>query len=108
MGSRGAAEGSPESRPFARRKANQGLAKPRAHPLLRGRARPLAKLDAADEAGLVVGQRQRTTPVTAPRRGVRQIGSALRPACSVTAVWRPSATSDQLLTLDDFEEQPSK
>ncbi len=46
-------------------------------PLLRGRARPLAKLAEADEAGLVVGQRQRTTPVTAPRRGVRQIGGDL-------------------------------
>ena len=50
-------------------------------PLLRGRARPLAKLDDADEAGIVVGQRQRTSPVTTPRRGVRQIGSDLRPAC---------------------------
>ena len=41
-------------------------------PLLRGRARPLAKLADADKAGIVVGQRQRTTPGTAPRRGGSQ------------------------------------
>lgn len=41
-------------------------------PLLRGRARPLAKLDAADKTGSVVGHRQRKTPVTAPRRGGSQ------------------------------------
>ena len=50
-------------------------------PLLRGRARPLAKLADAEKAGIVVGQRQRTAPVTAPRGGVRQIGSGLWPAC---------------------------
>ncbi len=55
-------------------------------PLLRGRARPLAKLAAADEAGSVVGHRQRNAPGTAPHRGVRQIGSVLRPACSVSDV----------------------
>jgi hypothetical protein len=54
-------------------------------PLLRGRARPLAKLADAEKAGIVVGQRQRTAPVTAPRGGVRQIGSGLWPAC---LTWR--------------------
>ena len=38
-------------------------------PLLRGRARPLAELAAADEASSGVGQRQRKTPGTAPRGG---------------------------------------
>jgi hypothetical protein len=41
-------------------------------PLLRCRARPLAKLAAADKTGSVVGHRQRKTPVTAPRGGGSQ------------------------------------
>ncbi len=40
--------------------------------LLRGRAGPLAKLADADEAGIIVGQRQRKSPVTAPRFGGSQ------------------------------------
>lgn len=48
-------------------------------------ARMLRKLDAipadADKAGFVVGQRQQPAPATAPRGGVRQIGSGLQPAC---------------------------
>jgi hypothetical protein len=50
-------------------------------PLLRGRARPRAKRAAADESGSAVRHRRRNAPVTAPRRGVRQIGSGLWPAC---------------------------
>jgi len=50
-------------------------------PSLRGCARPLAKLDDADNAGIVVGQRQRTTPGTAPRSAAHKARRRDRPAC---------------------------
>ena len=48
-------------------------------PSLRGRARPPAKLADAENAGIGVGQRQRTSPVTAPRFGGSQ-GPPPRPS----------------------------
>jgi hypothetical protein len=55
------AEGSPESRPFARRKANQlALRNPTLTPRCGRPAGPVAKL--AGQKAAVVGQRDRTTP----------------------------------------------
>jgi len=53
------AEGQPRRRGFACLRL----------PSLRGRARPLAELADADDAGIVVGQRQRMASGTAPRFG---------------------------------------
>ncbi len=75
-------------------------------PSLRGRARPSAKLAAADEAGVVVGQRQRTSPVTAPRsaalKGRRGLPSACAPDCQIWLQYdfKTSSTKPGLTTID--------
>ncbi len=68
-----------------------GLAKPRAHPSRRGRARPLAELADADRAGVVVGQRQRKSPGTALRSAAHMWATAATgtPAVSrLHGVWK--------------------
>ena len=84
------AEGSPESRPFARRKANQlALRNPALTPRCGRPAGPVAKL--AGQKAAVVGQRDRTTPGEPSSLGGSE-GNGKRRACKAVPKMNPMRT----------------